>query len=171
MLTRAQKQKIIEDLKEKIARQKTMIFIDFTGLTTKDIFDLRKKLQMVESQLKIAKKTLVQIALNEMGLKTEIKKLKGEIALIFGLKDEISPAKIAFEFSKENPNLKILGGFFENEFFEAEKVVELAKLPTRKELLAKLTSSISAPISNFVNVLQNNLRNLVYILSQLKVNQ
>jgi len=169
--TKEEKKKILEELKEKISKQKVTIFVDFTGLKMKDIFDLRKKLKMVDSQLKVTKKTLAQIAFNKSGLKTEIKKLKGEIALIFGLKDEISPAKIIFQFSQINPNLKILGGFLENKFVEAEKIVELAKLPTREELLGKLVGSISAPVSNLINVLQGNLRNLVSILSQLKVNQ
>jgi len=169
--TKEEKKKILEELKEKISKQKVTIFVDFTGLKMKDIFDLRKKLKMVDSQLKVTKKTLAQIAFNKSGLKTEIKKLKGEIAFVFGLKDEISPAKIIFQFSQINPNLKILGGFLENKFVEAEKIVELAKLPTREELLGKLVGSISAPVSNFINVLQGNLRNLVSILSQLKVNQ
>ncbi|PIZ86824.1 MAG: 50S ribosomal protein L10 [Candidatus Nealsonbacteria bacterium CG_4_10_14_0_2_um_filter_40_15] len=169
--TKEEKKKILEELKEKISKQKVTIFVDFTGLKMKDIFDLRKKLKMVDSQLKVTKKTLAQIAFNKSGLKTEIKKLKGEIAFVFGLKDEISPAKIIFQFSQINPNLKILGGFLENKFVEAEKIVELAKLPTREELLGKLVGSISAPVSNLINVLQGNLRNLVSILSQLKVNQ
>jgi len=167
-LTKIQKQKILKDLKEKISKQKVTIFVDFTGLKVKDIFDLRKKLKMVDSQLKVAKKTLVQIAFKETGLKTEIKKLKGEIAFVFGLKDEISPAKIIFQFSQINPNLKILGGFLENKFIEAEKIVELAKLPTKEELLGKLVGSISAPISNFANVLKESIKGLIYVLSAIE---
>jgi len=166
--TKEEKEKILEELKEKISKQKVTIFVDFTGLKVKDIFDLRKKLKMVDSQLKIAKKTLAQIAFKESGLKTEIKKLKGEIALIFGLKDEISPAKIIWQFSQTNPNLRILGGILENKFIETEKIVELAKLPTKEELLARLVGSISAPISNFTNVLQGNIKGLIQVLAKAK---
>jgi len=169
MLTRIQKQKIIEELKEKIAQQKVTIFVDFTGLKAKDIFDLRKKLKMADSQLKITKKTLAQISFKESGLKTEIKKLKGEIAFVFGLKDEISPAKTLWQSALADPNLKILGGFLENKFVEAEKIIELAKLPTREELLARLVGSISAPISNFVNVLEANIKGLIFVLKQIKI--
>jgi len=168
MLTRIQKQKIIEDLKEKIAKQKAMIFVDFTGLKVKDLSNLRKKLKRVGDEIKIAKKTLLGIALKNAGIKIETKKLKGEIALIFGYKDEISPAKIVYQFSQERPNLKILGGIIENKFTEAEQVITLAQLPTKEELLAKLVSSISAPISNFVNVLQGNIKGLIYALSAIK---
>ena len=84
-------------------------------------------------------------------------------------KDEISPTKTIFQFSRIDPNLKILGGFLENKFVEAEKIIELAKLPTREELLARLVGSISAPISNFVNVLKANIKGLIFVLKQIKI--
>ena len=170
-LTKEQKKKILEDLKEKIAKQKMMIFVDFTGLKVKDLFELRKRLKKADSQLKVVKKTLLNLALRQKKIEIGKEILKGEIASVFGFKKEIIPAKIVYQFSLENPNLKILGGFYEDEFKEAEEMVTLAQLPTKEELLAKLVRSISAPILNFVNVLQGNLRGLVSILSQIKVTQ
>ncbi|XOA42968.1 MAG: 50S ribosomal protein L10 [Candidatus Nealsonbacteria bacterium] len=167
--TKEQKKKVFEELKENIARQKTVIFIDFTGLKVKDMFDLRKNLKKADSQLKVAKKTLIQLAFKESGLKTDVKKIKGEIALVFGYKDEISPAKAIYQFSKENPNLKILGGFFENKFREAEDFITLAQIPSKEELLARLAGSLSAPVTNFVRALEYNLKGLVYVLSKLKI--
>jgi len=171
VLTKERKKKILDQLKDKIAKQKVVIFVDFTGLKVKDIFSLRKKLKTADSQLKVAKKTLTQIAFKESGLEIDIKKLKGEIALAFGFKDEISPAKIVYQFSQENPNLKILGGMVESqkfEFLSTEQIIELAKLPTREELLERLTRSVSAPISNFVNVLEGNIKGLIYALNAIK---
>jgi len=167
-LTKEQKQKIIEDLDEKVARQKAMIFVDFTGLKVKDLSDLRKKLRAVNSELKVAKKTLLGLVFKKAGLEIETKKIKGEIALIFGYNDGLSLAKMIYQFAEANPNLKILGGFFEKKFQEAEEIITLAQLPTREELLAKLVGTIFAPVSNLVNVLQGNIRNLVYIFSQIK---
>lgn len=167
-LTCEQKEKIIEDLRKKIEKQKAIVFVDFTGLKVKDLFNLRKRLKSVDNELKVVKKTLMEFAFKKESLQVEPEKLKGEIALVFGYKDQLSPAKITYQFSKDYPNLKILGGFFENKFREAEKIIELAQLPTREELLAKLVGSISAPVSNFVNVLRRDLRSLVLILSRLK---
>jgi len=164
-LTKTQKQKILEDLKEKIAKQKAIIFVDFSGLKVKDFSDLRKRLGKINSELKVAKKTLLALVFKEKGLKIDIEKLKGEIALIFGFQDKISPAKIGYQFSQEGKNLKILGGFFENKFLEAEKVIELAQLPTKEELLARLVSNIAAPISNFINVLHGNIKGLILALN------
>jgi len=167
-LIKEQKQKIIDDLREKIAKQKAMIFVDFSGLKVKDLFNLRKKLKAAGNELKVAKKTLMDIVFKKGKLEVEPRKLPGEIALVFGYKDEISPAKIIWQFSQENPNLKILGGFFENKFLETEKVIELAKLPTREELLAKLVRSISSPMSNFVRILEANIKGLIYVLAKAK---
>jgi large subunit ribosomal protein L10 len=168
-VTKEKKRKILEKLKEKIGNQKIMIFVDFTGLKSKDLFLLRKKLKESGNDLKVAKKTLINLALREKNLDVvDVKKMIGEIALIFGLSDEILPAKTVFEFSKENKNLKILGGILEKKFVGAEKIEELAKLPSREELLMKLVRSILAPISNFINVLEANIKGLIYALSAIK---
>lgn len=167
-LTKQQKQKIIEDLKEEITKQKTVIFADLTGLKVEDLSILRKRLKAADSKLKVARKTLLKLAFKEKGLEIDEKRLEGEIALIFGYRDEISPAKIVYEFSQENPNLKILGGFIGNKFYEPEEIINLAQLPTREELLARLVGSIFAPATNFVRVLQGNMRNLIHIFSQIK---
>ena len=166
-LTKIQKQKIIENLKEKIEKQKIIIFVDFTGLKVKEFSALRRKLKSAENELKVVKKTLMKIAFREAKLNLELKKLLGEIALVFGYRDIILPTKTVWQFSEDCPNLKILGGISENNFITDEKIIELAKLPTKEELLAKLVGSISAPISNFVRVLEGNMRNLVYIFSRI----
>lgn len=168
-LNREQKQKIIEYLKDKVDKQKVMIFFDFTGLKVKDFSELRKRMKKIQSQVKVAKKTLLDLAFRKAGLKVEIKNLRGEIALALGFQDEISPVKTIYQFSQEHPNLKILGGFFEGEVVPAEKIIELAKLPSKAELLARLTKTMSLPLSNFVYSLQFNLKGLIHILAKAKI--
>ncbi len=166
-LTRQQKKEIIEDLKDKISRQKTMVFVDFTGLKVKDLSGLRKKLKKSDSLFRVSKKNLLKVALKDFNssLVQKIEELKGELGVIFGFGDEILPAKITYNFAFKNENLKIMGGFFEGKFIEKEIVIELGQIPTREELLAKLVGSISAPISNFVYVLEGNIKGLICVLS------
>ena len=163
-LDRKQKQKIIEDLKEKIKKQKSLVFADFSGLNVKDATELRKKMKIQDCELKIAKKTFIGLAFKDFNQAAgeRIKKLQGEIVLGFGYKDEISPFKILGAFSKQNENLKILGGILENEFLEAEQALSLSELPTRQGLFQKLVAAMSAPISNFRNVLQGNIKSLLF---------
>lgn len=170
-LTKEQKKKITEDLKEKIARQKAMIFVDFQGLKVRDLFDLRRKLKNSECQFIVAKKTLMKLAFQEKKIEAEPKKMEGQIALVFGFKNELSPSKIIYQFSQENKNLKILGGFIESqkdEFLNAEKIIILGQLPDREELLAKLVGIFSAPVSNLKNVLEGNIKGLLFALSAIK---
>lgn len=164
-LTKEKKQKIVDDLKEKVAKAKAIIFVDFTGLKVKELSELRKKLKLTDGEIKVVKKTLAGRVLRENKLEFEKEKTKGEIALVFGYQDEISPAKTVYQFSSGNENLKILGGFLQNEFNEDEKIIALAKLPTRDELLANLVRAISAPISGFVNVIQGNTKGLILALN------
>jgi len=169
--TKEQKKLILEELNERIKKQTIIVIVDFTGLKVPEAFDLRKRLKKVNAELKVAKKTLIQLAFKNNNLDKDIKEMNGEIALVFGYKDEILPVKTTYDFSKENENLKILGGFFENEFQNAEKFIELAKLPSKEELLGKLVGSISSPITGFVRSLQYNLKGLIFALNAIKENK
>ena len=167
-LTHQQKEEIIKNLKDKIVRQKMMVFVDFTGLKVRKLSELRKELKEINSLFKVSKKTLLGIVLKDFNssLAQEVGKLKGELGVIlgFGNEGDILPIKTVYNFSIKNKNLKILGGFFEEKFIDKKTVLELAKIPTKKELLAKLVGSFAAPISNFANVLQGNIKGLVCVL-------
>jgi large subunit ribosomal protein L10 len=167
-VSKIKKEKILEDLKEKVARQKAMVLVGIAGLKVEDISDLREKLKTADGNLKVAKKTLIEKALKENGLDFDKGKYKEEIALAFGFKDEIIPAKISYQFGLGNEKLKILGGFIGSKFEESENIIALAQLPSKEELLAKLVGSLSAPISNFVYALQYNLKGLITVLAKAK---
>ncbi|MDO8486398.1 MAG: 50S ribosomal protein L10 [Candidatus Staskawiczbacteria bacterium] len=169
-LIKEKKQKALKDLKENISKQKSVIFVDFSKVNSKDLFSLRKKLKEAGCALKVGKKTLIRIAFGQSGISfwNKIKSsIPGQLALVFGIEDELSPAKISNQFSETNKNFKILGGIFENRFIEKEKVLALANLPSREELLGKIVGSITAPISGFMNVLQGNIKGLVVVLSKI----
>ena len=87
--------------------------------------------------------------------------IPGQLALVFGIEDEIAPARIANQFAKTQENLKILGGIFENRFIEREKVLALANLPSRNELLGRLVGSIYSPVTSFVRVLDKIRENKI----------
>ena len=166
--TKAQKQKVIEELKEKVGRQKGIIFFDISGVKVKDLSQLRKTMKEKDCELRVAKKTLMDMSFAEKGIKTEMRKLIGEIALGFGFGDEMSPFQIGYKFSQKVPNIKIIGGVMGKEIIDQEKAVFMGTLPPKEELLAKLIGSISAPLSGFINVLEANLRGLVFVLSAIK---
>jgi large subunit ribosomal protein L10 len=155
-LTKVQKTKQIESIKEKVSKQKSVIFVDFAKVPSKDMFSLRKTLKEAGCNLKVAKKTLVRIAFGQSNISfwNKIKSsIPGQLALVFGIEDDIAPARIANTFAKKQENFKILGGIFEKRFIDREKVLVLANLPTRNELLSRLVGSISSSVTGFVRVL------------------
>jgi len=170
-LTKDKKKQIIEKLEKSISGQKIMLFVGIAKLKTKDLFTLKKDLKAKGNTLSVAKKTLFKLAAKNKGIDIDAKKLDGEVAIIFGGEDEVSAANIVSKFSKKNENLKILGGFFEKELIMSDKVVALANIPSRNELLAKFVGSINAPVSGFVSVLNGNLRGLVLALNAIKNNK
>ena len=170
-LTKEKKQKSIDDIKEKISRHKSIIFADFSKVNSKDLFSLRKQLKQAGCLLKVGKKTLIRIALGQSNISfwNRIKEhIPGQLALVFGIEDEIAPARVSHQFTKTNENFKILGGIFEHRFIEKSKVLELAILPSREELLAKMVGSLASPISGFQTVLQGNIKGLITVLSKIK---
>ncbi len=169
--TKKEKEIIVEDLNQKMKKQTTMLFVDFAGLKVQDTFKLRRSLDQANSELKIAKKTLIQIASDKNNLDVNVKEMGGEIALVFGYEDEVAPAKTVYNFSKENKDLKILGGFLENKFQGSEKIIELAQLPSKEELLGKLVGSVSSPVTGLVRSLQYNIKGLLFALNAIKENK
>lgn len=167
-LTKQQKQKILVSLREMFSRQKAIILVGITGLKVKDITELRKKIKTSEGNLSVVKKTLAELVFKENKIDFNKAQFKEQIALVFGFKDEILPAKTVYQFSKENKKLKILGGYFENSYKETEEVITLAQLPSKDELMARLVGGLKAPISNFVNVLEGNIKGLLCVLSRIK---
>ena len=168
MLTRKQKEEIVSDLSDKIGKTKSMVFVEFAGMQTGEMGELRRELKKNKAELKVAKKTLVEIALEKNDFKVDLDKFKTQVAVAFGYNDEFSVVKVLDNFAKKHSALKLLAGLIGKDYFEETSLSALAKLPSREELLARLVSTISAPISGFVNVLQGNMRGLVTVLSKIK---
>ena len=167
--TKEQKKKIIEDLTDELKEFKSLVFVDYKGLTVKDASDIKKLCKKQKVDYVVAKKTLIKLALEKAGIKDiDVKQLSGNIALVIGFEDEIAPAKIVGKFAKDHESLKMLGGIMESKFIDLNQVIALSKIPSKLELLSKLVGSINAPVSGFVNVLAGNLRGLVQVLNSIK---
>jgi len=168
--TREEKSKIINELKKEVTEQKAMVFIDFSGVETKKVNELKSLLKAEGAIFKVVKKTLLRLALSEVipDLAQKIRDLKGQLAVVFAKKDEISPVKIIDRFIKTHQKLKFLGAFFEKSFQDEEKVLQIAQLPSRQELLGRMIGSFSLPLNNLIHVLKANLSGLVLCLEQIK---
>ncbi len=124
-LTKTQKTEILSDLKEKVEKQKAIVFAAITGLKVKDLSSLRKLMKSKDCELKVAKKTLIAKVFQGKKIDFNVKKLEGEVALGFGYKDEVLPFKTLYDFAKDHENLKILGGIMGAEILEKGKAIEI----------------------------------------------
>jgi len=168
-ITREQKKEIIKDLSNRFSNSKSIVFLGFQGLTVKENIELRRKLKSENIDYKVAKKTFIKRGLKEAEIESsEELNLEGPVAVAVGYDDEITPARLANEYSRENKKLKLLGGFVEAKYMDAAKIKSLALLPGKEQLRAQLVGTINAPVSGFVNALAGNIRGLVNALKAIE---
>jgi large subunit ribosomal protein L10 len=167
--TRQRKELDIKQFVEKAKKTKAAIFVRYKGVTVKSEQELREKLRAEGNAYTAIKKTLLQKALKDLGLDIDqLKDMQGSIAVAFGLEDEVSVAKILYEFGKTNPGLELLGGIYNGSIIQREEVKQLATLPTKDQLLAQLVFVIASPLRGFASVLNGPSRDLVRALHALQ---
>ena len=166
LLTRADKEKLIEKTAVDLGNTKTAVLVNYQGLKVKEIRDFKKKLREKGIEFQIIKNSLLKIALKKQNIDIDQKLLDQPIAIVWGQTDEVIPAKLTVEFGKTAEKLEIIGGINNQTFSDINLIKQLASLPGREELYAKLVGTLNAPMFRLVNALQGNLRSLVYILKQ-----
>jgi large subunit ribosomal protein L10 len=167
--SRAQKEKSLTDLDQKLKSFKSLVFIDYKGLKVKEAAEIKRLCKKQNVSYLVAKKTLIKMALEKAGYKDiDVKALQGNIAMIIGLEDEVAPAKIIANYAKDHQAIKLLGGVMESKFIDLDQVTTLSKIPSKVELLSQLLRTINGPVSGFVNVLAANIRGLVTVLGAIK---
>lgn len=158
---------LVKSLTEKLSKAKSVVFTDYKGLTSNLSTELRKKLAEENSEIEIAKNTILKISMKEAGheIKDYDKTFEGQTAAIISYTDAFAPLKKLYEFIKTAtlPTVKL--GLFDGKFYSSDEVAQLSKLPSKNELIAKVLAGFNSPISGFVNVLSGTKKNFVYVLS------
>lgn len=144
----AQKQEEVTKLAEKIKNAKFVLLTDYRGISVEDVTELRANLRKSNSEYTVIKNNIIRRALAEAkieGLEDSV--LEGPTAVIMDNNDYLAPAKVIYNYMKENEFYKIKGGILEGKVVSVEEIIELAKLPSREELLSKLAGSLLGTIS------------------------
>lgn len=169
MKTRAQKEQTVKDLTEKLNASKSVVLTDYQGLTMNQLSKLRNQLAEAEAEFSVVKNSLLNLSLKQMNLNLEGEDLKmGPTAVLMSHGDEVSPIKILVKTLKDIGLGKIKAGFLSKIFLDGNSIMRLAGLPTKIELQGQVVGTLAAPLYGLANVLQGNLRNLVYALDQIK---
>ncbi|MCK9393336.1 MAG: 50S ribosomal protein L10 [Candidatus Paceibacterota bacterium] len=167
-LTREKKESIVKEIEDCLTKQKSIVFMDFKGIKVKDLSVLRNQLKEQDGEMKVSKKSLINVAFKNKNFDFDAKNLSGEVAVIFGYGDEVSSSKAVYQFTKTSKEAKILGGFVENKFYSDIDIIRLAELPPKPQMIGMFMATINAPVTNFVGVLGGNLRKVVVAFSEIK---
>ncbi len=159
---------MLQMLKEKMGSSQIIIMADYKGIDVDAMTKLRRKMRDSDSELKVAKNTIIKIAARELAIENVDPYLEGPTALAFGINDPVAPAKVLSEFIKEYKKLEIKAAVLEGQVIDAAQVKALASLPSREVLLAKVLGGMQAPMYGFAGALQGLLRNFVYVLDAVR---
>jgi large subunit ribosomal protein L10 len=167
-LTKAQKTDQIEKLTAQLKDAQSVMFSNYIGLNVADVSEFRNKLREGNSEMKVAKKTLIQRACKEAGL-PEIAPddLTGPVACIFSFEDPLSGAQIAFKFAKKHKEVVLVGGVYDGRVLTKEEATELAKMPSRDQLLAMFVGMLQAPLNSFASICNSPLGGFARALDQM----
>jgi large subunit ribosomal protein L10 len=168
-MKRSEKEQIIAKVKERALRAKSMFFADFTGITVEQVSELRREFRKSNVDYQVVKNTLAKKALAEMSDFDKVAvHLEQPTAIAFGYDDPVAPAKIIKKFREKNEKLKLKVCVVENRVYEGSRLEELAKLPTKKEIISGILGSIQSPMSGVVGAINAVMRDLVGVIDAIE---
>jgi len=170
--SRQQKEQIIKTIKKNIQENKITILASFEGLTVADLEEFRQKAKARDTKIMVVKKTLLQQALKESNIKDSFSnQIFGNLALVCGLKDEVSPAKVLKEFTQKHPQLQYWIGILNNQILTQAEINTLANIPSQPELFGQLVYSLKGLLLRLVYALNQPSRSLINVLQAIKTNK
>lgn len=164
------KETVVAELTEKFKEASALYLADFNGMTMANTTELRKKFVELNVEYRVVKNTLAKIALKNAGIDGLDEYFKGTTAVALASEDPTKPAKVISDYNKENKDntLDLKACLFEGKLFGADKVDQLATLPSREDLLAKLARTLQAPMTNVVRTLSAPMQGIAGVLNSLK---
>ena len=152
MMNKEQKKQYISDMTTQFDKTEAVIVTHYQGLTVKQLDELRKKMREHGIQFKITKNRITKLALEKTSRKDLSNLFIGPTAVAMS-DDAITSAKILTNFSKENQNLKILGGIMGKDLLDVAGVKNIATLPSLEEARAKIVGILRSPAQKIASIL------------------
>lgn len=167
MITRQKKQEIVNGLVELFQGAQGLYFLDFTTMTVAETLKLRRALKQADLKYKIAKNTLIQRAINEVGsIDVPENIFVGQTGIVFAYDDPVSPAKIIKEESEKTKKPVLKAAYLEGQYFDGTKLKELAALPGKKEMMSAIVGSLHAPITGIVGSINAVMRDVASLIEE-----
>jgi large subunit ribosomal protein L10 len=168
-ISRVKKEEIVSKAGELLAKASAVFLLDFHGAKTAKVNQFRRTLKKLGAHYQVVKKTLARRAFENAKIDfAPLESHDGSLGMITANENELEIAKLLSNFRKENETIRVVGGFWNNEFLPAERVVFLAKIPSREVLLSQLAFVLSSPMRGIVTVLSGNIRSFVHTLKAIE---
>lgn len=144
---------LVSEIKGKLEKAKSVVFVDYSGLNVAEADKLRKDIRKSQAEYKVYKNRLLIRALNELGISGVDAHLNGTTSVAFSYEDEVSAAKIIVDTIKETKKMSVKFGLLNGKVVDEAYVTTLSQLPTKEVLVAQLLSVLNGPMSGLARAL------------------
>jgi large subunit ribosomal protein L10 len=164
-----EKEEIVAEVTEIARRSSGLFFTDFTGLTVEQVTELRREFRKSGIQYRVAKNTLIRKALESIGgYDAVFDRLAGPTGVAFAFEDPIAPAKIIQKFSDKHNKLTLKICVIEKQVYDGSRLADLAKMPSRKEIIASLLGTFQAPVVAIPSLINSLLGDVVSVIGEVE---
>lgn len=168
-MERKEKEQIVADVVGLIAGTSGMFFTDFSGLTVDQMTDLRREFRKAGVQYRVAKNTLIRKALEQVGGYDGLRdRLVGPTGVAFAYDDPVAPARIIQKFAEKNSKLSLKVCVIEQQVYDGSALADIARMPTRKDMMAAIVGSIQSPLAGVPTVINALMRDLVSVVGEIE---
>lgn len=168
-MERQKKEKVVEELKAKLAGLNAMFLADYSGTNMPQMTKLRRELRNIDAEFNVVKNTLLKIASGGTKAEALQDKFSGPNAIICINKDPSSAAKVLSGMAKDIPNLKLKAGFLGNRVISSEEILKLATIPSKEVLVGKFLGLLQGMPQRLLYVLSGNMNKLMMTLNAIKI--
>ena len=163
-VSKQRKDEILKNYKEWLNKSKAIILAEYTGLSVKDLDQLRQKMRDNGGEFHIVKNTLGKILVQEAGYPVDEKMFTGSTGIGFAFEDAPGLAKAISEFANSSEFIKIKGGYLSSRLMSASQVKALADMPPLPVVRAQLLGVLNAPASKLARVLAEPGRQIAAVI-------
>jgi large subunit ribosomal protein L10 len=168
-MKREEKEEIVAEVTEIARRSSGLFFTDFTGLTVEQVTELRREFRKSGIQYRVAKNTLIRKALESIGgYDAVFDRLAGPTGVAFAFEDPMAPAKIIQKFSDKHNKLALKICVIEKQVYDGSRLADLAKMPSRKEIIASLLGTFQAPVVAIPSLINSLLGDVVSVIGEVE---